>query len=69
MKKESNTLRLHLSGQFVQIPNSTVRDKNLSFRATGLLAYMLSMADGWVFSVNRLGLAKKDGKVLSCTQN
>lgn len=62
MKKESNTLRLHLSGQFVQIPNSTVRDKNLSFRATGLLVYMLSMSNGWIFSVNRLGQSKRDGK-------
>lgn len=62
MTKATNTLRLHLSSGFTQIPNSTVRDKNLSFRATGLLTYMVSMADGWVFSVNRLANAKSDGK-------
>lgn len=31
--------------RFVQVPNSTIRDKRLSFRARGLLAYVLSLPD------------------------
>jgi hypothetical protein len=32
---------------FVQIPSSTIREKRLSFRARGLLTFLLDMPDGW----------------------
>lgn len=36
---------------FTQINNATLREKGLSLRARGLLAYMLSFPDNWEFSV------------------
>lgn len=39
--------RTKLKGDFVQIPNSTVRDGQLSHMARGILAELLSRPDGW----------------------
>lgn len=36
--------RTHL---FVQVPSNTIRDKSISFRSRGILAYLLDMPDGW----------------------
>lgn len=40
--------------EFTIIKNSTLREKGLSLRARGLLAYMLSFCDEWEFSVRSL---------------
>jgi len=32
---------------FVQIPSETIRDRRLSYRARGLLSFLLDMPDGW----------------------
>lgn len=40
------TFRTRRVGGFVQVANSTVRDRRLSFRARGVLAYVLSLPDG-----------------------
>lgn len=37
--------------KFVQIIQPTVRDKNLSFKARGLLAFLLSYPSDWDFSL------------------
>ena len=37
--------------KFVQIVQSTVRDKELSFKAKGLLAFLLSYPSDWDFSL------------------
>ena len=42
------------SEQFVMITNSIMRDKNLSLSARGLLGYMLTFADEWVFTFEGL---------------
>ncbi|MET9222401.1 hypothetical protein ABZX65_27055 [Streptomyces sp. NPDC003300] len=39
--------RTKLKGDFVQLPNSTVRDERLSHMARGILAELLSRPDGW----------------------
>jgi hypothetical protein len=39
--------RTKLKGDFVQIPNGTVRDGRLSHMARGILAELLSRPDGW----------------------
>lgn len=39
-------LRKHLTERFTQIPNETIRDSRLSFRAVGLLVHILSLPDG-----------------------
>ena len=42
--------------------NETVRDHALSYRARGLLAYLLSMPDDWVTSSERLQGANTEGR-------
>lgn len=50
------------SGGFVTLPNSAVNDDRLSFRARGLLAYMLGRPVGWRFSADRIAVASTDGR-------
>lgn len=47
-------IRAKHNKDFTQINNATLREKVLSLRARGLLAYMLSFPDEWAFSVNSL---------------
>ncbi len=47
---------------FTIIDNDLLRDESLSFRATGLLAYMLSMPPGWEPTGDELGEVKKEGR-------
>lgn len=44
------------------ISNVGLRDKNLSFKAKGLLAYMLSLPDDWVFYESEITKHATDGK-------
>ena len=48
---------------FTVISNDAIRDDRLSFKARGFLAFLLSMADNWNFSINGLssvtGLSEK----------
>lgn len=53
--------RLKKEKDFLIIDNSVLRDPTLSLKAKGLLAYMLSRPDDWVFSVKGLANASKDG--------
>ncbi len=39
---------------YVHVPNDVALDDRLSYRALGLLTYMLSRPDGWEFSRDRL---------------
>ncbi|MBO1249437.1 hypothetical protein J1777_06240 [Comamonas denitrificans] len=50
------------SSHFTIIKNALLRNKNLSWKATGLLCYMLSMADGWSFNLKHLSHQKTDGE-------
>lgn len=48
---------------YTSIPNKILTDKNLSFKARGLLCYMLSLPDNWEFNIDHLvTLSEKDGK-------
>ncbi len=47
---------------FVQLDNRTVRDSNISFAATGMLAYVMSHSDDFDITVELLNNAKRDGK-------
>ena len=42
--------------------NYHLKDKNLSFKAKGLLSYMLSLPDDWDYSMEGLCKASKDNK-------
>ena len=49
-------------GHFTQIDNLTLRDENLSLEAKGLLCYMLSNVDTWVFTEKELRKQAKVGE-------
>lgn len=51
------------TGGFVVLPNETVNDKRLSFRARGLLAYLIGRPPGWRFATERI--AKESGGPLA----
>ena len=51
--------RLH---RFVALPNDAVEDVRLSYRARGLLAYLLSRPDGWHTDSTRLAAGAKEGR-------
>ncbi|WP_433542106.1 hypothetical protein ACQP10_38110 (plasmid) [Streptosporangium sandarakinum] len=48
--------------RFVQIPSSTIRDKRLSFRARGILAYLLDMPDDWDVRSEVIAADGKEGR-------
>ena len=58
----SKITRVKKERDFVQIDKFPLQDVKLSWRAKGLLAYMLSMPDDWQFYVNELHKHAKDGK-------
>jgi hypothetical protein len=54
-------LRQNNKTNFVQINNETVRDTQLSWEATGMLALLLSHRDNFNISISRLERAKTNG--------
>lgn len=48
--------------QFTQIPNAWLRDPNLSFKAIGLLAQIMSHSRGWSMSISSLAEKNREGK-------
>lgn len=55
-------MRKHTGG-WVTVGNETVNDENLSFKAKGLLLYLLGRPPGWAFSAERIArTSKKDGR-------
>ena len=46
---------------YVQIDKKTVEDKNLSFKATGLLVYLMGRPDDWKVMLSHLKTCKTDG--------
>lgn len=48
--------------EFTVLPNATIRDPELSFRATGLLAYMVSLPNGAKVDSLSLSQRKKEGR-------
>lgn len=59
---EGGGLRKRRTGYFVQVPRETIRDKNLSWKARGLLTYLLDMPDGWDVRSEFLAGEGPDGK-------
>lgn len=45
---------------YAAIPNAALRDPRLSFRARGLLAYLLSLPPGWTTSIDRIAAEAGD---------
>lgn len=53
-------LRKEKKGNFTVIDNAIFKDNRLSFKAKGLLCQMLSLPDGWEYSVQGLGKLASD---------
>lgn len=58
---EGAPFRAHRGG-FVTIPNETVNDRRLSFRARGVLLYLLGRPPGWRFAAERVAAEGKEGR-------
>lgn len=52
---------------FVQIPNSILTSPDISLKAKGILALMISLPDNWKFSIE--GIASKCKESKECTSN
>lgn len=48
--------------RYTVIDNDTIEDGHLTFKALGLLAYLLSKPDGWHVSSRQLGTVHADGR-------
>lgn len=57
-----NGMRKRRRHNFVQVPRETIRDSRLSWKARGLLAFLLDHPDGWVVNSEQLAEAGPDGR-------
>ncbi|GAA3835470.1 hypothetical protein GCM10022403_080260 [Streptomyces coacervatus] len=55
-------LRRHLSTGFTVLPTATLEDSRLSFRARGVLAFLISKPDAWRVRAESIASAGKEGK-------
>lgn len=55
-------LRKQKRNQYTVIDQAVFRDKDISYKAKGLLCQMLSLPDGWSFSIEGLVQMSLDGK-------
>lgn len=58
----SGGLRKRRQGGFVTVPSPTIRDKELSFRARGVLAWLLDHPDGWEVKSDGIAREGKEGR-------
>lgn len=54
--------RSHPTSRFTVLPNDALEDERLSFKARGLLAYLLSRPDGWSTDSSELATHGPDGR-------
>ncbi|QIW22438.1 DnaD domain protein [Bacillus thuringiensis] len=59
--------RVKKDANYSVIHNTPLRDENLSWRAKGLLAYMLSLPDDWTFHANELSQHAKDSEKITAS--
>lgn len=53
--------RIYKNKNFTVMSNKHLKDKKLSYRAKGLLSFMLSLPDNWDYSINGLVKVSKEG--------
>lgn len=59
--KQVATFRVNKSKNYTTINNTGLRDERLSWKAKGILAYILSLPDDWVFYMEEISTHAKDG--------
>lgn len=55
------TFRVNKDKNYTTINNTGLKDKRLSWKAKGILAYILTLPDDWVFYREELSRHAKDG--------
>lgn len=55
-----SVIRVNKNKNYTCMSNYHLRDKNLSYKAKGLLSFMLSLPDDWEYSVNGLTAVSKE---------
>ncbi|MBW3491817.1 DnaD domain-containing protein [Bacillus sp. FDAARGOS_1420] len=55
------TFRVSKSKNYTTINNTGLRDERLSWKSKGILAYILSLPDDWVFYMEEISTHAKDG--------
>ena len=56
-----SVFRVEKNNNYTVMANYHLRDKELSFKAKGLLSYMLSLPENWDYSLNGLARVSKEG--------
>lgn len=57
-----SVIRVNKNKNYTTISNVALRDRNLSFRAKGLLCQMLSLPEDWDYSIKGLAAISKEGE-------
>ena len=57
-----SVFRVEKNNNYTVMANYHLRDKELSFKAKGLLSYMLSLPEDWDYSLNGLASVSKECK-------
>lgn len=60
--KETTIHKHRVNKNFTQISNGLLQNKFLSFKARGLIAYILSLPEDWIIYVSQLETASPQGK-------
>lgn len=55
-------IRVNKTKDYTVMSNTHLKDKNLSLKAKGLLSIMLSLPDGWNYSISGLVVICKEGE-------
>lgn len=55
-------IRVHTTKSYTVMSNYHLRDKNLTYKAKGMLSFMLSLPEDWDYSVNGLVLVSKENE-------
>ena len=56
-----SVFRINKTNKYTVMSNFHLQDKNLSYKAKGLLSYMLSLPEDWDYSINGLVAVSKEG--------
>ncbi|MCD7854994.1 MAG: helix-turn-helix domain-containing protein, partial [Clostridiales bacterium] len=60
-KGNGTVVRVEKNKNFTAMSNYHLWDKRLSFKAKGLMSFMLSVSDNWKFTIRGLASMAKDG--------